>query len=217
MKTTNLNAVLIGATGLVGSEILRFLLADERFSKVTVLGRRSTGIQNSKLEEHLVDFRNVAQWKNLVHGDLAFSALGTTRKQAGSIEAQYEVDYTYQAEFARVCAQCGVERFILISAMGANSHSRIPYSRMKGQLEDFVESLGFQHIHILRPGPLEGHRAKKRLGEEISIPITKILSKLPGLADLRPVSGKQVALQAVQTAFRTDALQVLGPQAVRGF
>lgn len=217
MKTTNLNAVLIGATGLVGSEILQLLLADERFSKVTVLSRRSTGVQNSKLDEHIVDFKNINQWKNYTHGDMAFSALGTTKKLAGSLEGQYEVDYTYQAEFARACAQGGVERFILISAMGANSQSRIPYSRMKGQLEDFVESLGFQHIHILRPGPLEGHRAQKRLGEEISVPVTKILSKLPGLGDLRPVSGKQVALTAVQTAFHSEGLQVLSPQAVRGF
>lgn len=215
MQTEGLDAVLIGATGLVGSEILKILLADPRFKTVTVLTRRSTGQKSPKLVEHLVDFRKIQDWKNKVHGDVAFSALGTTRSQAGSIEAQYEVDYTYQAEFATACANGGIGTFVLISSMGADSKSKIPYTRMKGQLEDFVETLGFQHIQILRPGPLEGHREKRRLSEELSLPVSRLLSKLPMLRDIHPVTGQEVAQRAVESAFRDEPMRVLKPHEVR--
>ncbi len=215
MNKKNLQAVLIGATGLVGKEIVQRLLQDDRFQSVQVFARRSTGLSNSKLIEHQVDFRNLNQWKHLIQGDVAFSALGTTRKQAGSLEAQFEVDYTYQAEFASACAQSGIPTFVLISSMGASSESRVPYLKMKGQLEDFIETLGFQHIQILRPGPLQGHREQRRWGEEISISINQWLSKFPLLHDLHPVLGSEVARSAVNSVFLKEALRIHNPQEVR--
>lgn len=215
MKAKDLKAVLIGATGLVGSEILKILLQDPQFSSVLVFTRRSTGVRNLKLEERIVDFEKMSEWKQEIQGDVAFSALGTTRAQAGSIRAQYQVDFTYQAEFARACAQNGVPTFILISSMGADIQSRIPYSRMKGELEDFVESLGFQHIQILRPGPLQGPREKKRWAEDLALPMSRLLSHLPPFRDIHPVSGHQVARTAVNAAFSLAPLKVFNPSEVR--
>ena len=89
-------AVVVGATGLVGREIVALLLDDARYTRVRVLVRRATGVTHDKLDEHLVDFDAPASWTALVTGDVVFSALGTTLKAAGSKDAQYRVDHTYQ-------------------------------------------------------------------------------------------------------------------------
>ena len=91
-----LTAIVIGATGLVGSELVQQLLDDERFSLVKIFVRRSFGKQHPKLEEHIIDFDKIHEWGHLVSGDVLFSALGTTLKQAGGKEAQYRIDYNYQ-------------------------------------------------------------------------------------------------------------------------
>jgi uncharacterized protein YbjT (DUF2867 family) len=117
MKT----ALLIGATGLTGSHLLHLLLADLRFEHIIIFVRRSTGIVHPKLEEHIVRFGHPEEWKHLVKGDVLFSALGTTVKLAGSKEAQYKVDYTYQFQFAAAASANGVPSYVLISASGANA------------------------------------------------------------------------------------------------
>ena len=139
MKT----AVVIGATGLVGSELVALLLADSRFETVKVFVRRSTGRQHPKLEEHLVNFDAVETWKEQLTGDVLFSAMGTTLKQAGSKDAQYKIDYTYQYNVAKAAAENGVPQYVLISSAGASPKSRIFYSRMKGELEESVKKLTF--------------------------------------------------------------------------
>ncbi|MDP2365977.1 MAG: NAD-dependent epimerase/dehydratase family protein, partial [Ignavibacteria bacterium] len=101
MKT----AIVIGATGLVGNFITRKLLDDNRYVKVKVFVRRSLHISNPKLEEHLINFDNIDVWKEYITGDELYSALGTTIKKAGSKDAQYKIDFTYQYEVAKASAQ----------------------------------------------------------------------------------------------------------------
>lgn len=195
-----MKALLIGATGLVGSQILRQILEDPTYTSVLSLGRRKSGVTRQKLSEHVIDFKNPESWKNLAQGDVAFSALGTTKAQAGSIQNQYEVDFTYQADFAKACKSNGIQTFVLISSMGANAKSFVPYSKMKGELEDFINTLGFQNLIILRPGPLVGHREHKRMGEEVMVPALKVLSRIPRLKTYQPVSGDKVAQAAIRAS-----------------
>ena len=162
MKT----AVVIGATGLVGSHLVDLLLQDNRFDKVKIFVRRTTGITNSKLEEHIINFDDTDTWQNKVTGDVLFSALGTTIRQAGSQPAQYKIDYTYQYNFAKTATQNGVRTYILISSAGARANARLFYSRIKGELEEAVRKLSFAHIHIIQPGILTGPRSENRLGEK---------------------------------------------------
>ena len=105
MKT----AIVIGATGLVGSLVTQKLLEDNRYDKVKVFVRRSLNINNPKLEEHIVDFDNIELWKNNLSGDELYSVLGTTIKKAGSKEAQYKIDFTYQYEIAKAASENGNE------------------------------------------------------------------------------------------------------------
>jgi uncharacterized protein YbjT (DUF2867 family) len=192
-------AVLIGATGLVGSELLRRLLAGERFSSVVALGRRSTGVTHPKLREHLIDFDAPSSWSDLVKGDVLFSALGTTLRAAGTAAAQYEVDHTYQYRAAQAARRNGVGTYVLVSSSGASPRSRIFYSRMKGELERDVEALGFPRTRILRPGLLDGERKEHRAGERWALRLLRPLAPvLP--ASARPIAVAIVARAALEVA-----------------
>jgi uncharacterized protein YbjT (DUF2867 family) len=186
-------AIVIGATGLVGSEVLNQLLEDERYEAIKVFHRRPTGLVHSKLEEQLIDFDHIQEWQHLLTGDELYSALGTTIKKAGSQEAQYTIDYTYQFEVAKAAAENGVKKYSLVSSAGADYKSRMFYSRLKGELDDAVKNLPFEVVSIMRPSILAGERNESRLGESIGMVFMKILTKIPGLKKYRPIPGKVVA------------------------
>jgi uncharacterized protein YbjT (DUF2867 family) len=157
---------MIGATGLVGSQLLPQLLNDARFDRVVSFGRRKSGEAHPKLEEQVVDFEALESWASQVRGDVAFSSLGTTRKQAGSLAAQKKVDYDYQLAFAKAAAKNGVPSYVLVSASSANPSSSIFYTRIKGELDRDVQQLGFERVRILRPSLLGG-RPQARVGERL--------------------------------------------------
>jgi uncharacterized protein YbjT (DUF2867 family) len=198
MKT----AIIIGATGLVGNHLIHLLLHDDRFSRLVVFGRRSLGIQHDKLEEHIIDFEKPAEWMHLVKGDVLFSALGTTIKQAGGKSQQYKIDYTYQYEFAQAAAQNQVPAYVLISSASASPHSKIFYSRMKGELERDVKSLPFKSITIIQPGLLHGDRKEERFGEQMAYKVLNAVNAIGLFKPYRPIAGKTVAM-----AMRNAGLQ----------
>ena len=186
-------ALVIGATGMVGSQLVQQLLADDRFEKIKVFSRRAFAITHSKLEEHLINFDFPEQWKAMVRGYVLFSALGTTLSKAGSKGEQFKIDYKYQYQFAKVASENEVPQYVLVSAAYASPGSKIFYSRMKGILEKDVKKLSFQHITILKPGMLSGNRKEERAGEKIGIAVFNVLHHIPGLKFLKPVSAAIVA------------------------
>jgi len=193
-------ALVIGATGLVGRQLVNLLLDDARYEKVKVFSRRTTGISSPKLEERLVDFCSVESWKEFVVGDVLFSALGTTLSQAGSKGAQYKVDFTFQYDFARIAAHNGVPALVLVSSMGADTLSKFFYMRMKGELEEAVRALNFSGCVILRPGPLAGNREDFRLAENLGVSAIRLLNKLGLLKAYEPITGIQVAKAMLKSA-----------------
>lgn len=198
-------ALVIGATGLVGGQLVQLLLQDNRFEKVVVFVRRTTGIKNGKLTEHIIDFDRPESWQQLVVGDVLFSALGTTISKAGSQEAQYKIDFSYQYNFAQAAAGNGVPSYVLISSAGASAASRIFYSRMKGELEEAIKKLSFSFIHIIQPGLLTGDRNEFRLGERIAAPLLSIIKFIPPLKKFRPIHARTVAQAMVNAAFDQTA------------
>jgi uncharacterized protein YbjT (DUF2867 family) len=195
-------AIVIGATGLVGSQLVQLLLHDSRFEKVRVLARRATGIQDDKLEEHIVDFDHPDSWKKLVTGDVLYSAMGTTIRTAGSKDAQYKVDHTYQYQTAKMAAANGVKEYVLISSAGASPESKIFYSRIKGELESDIRKLPFETMHIIRPGLLAGERKEVRTGEKLFFGIMSAVGAIPGLSKLKPIQGREVAQSMINATFR---------------
>lgn len=186
-------ALLIGGTGLVGSRLLQHLLDDERFGTVVSFVRKPTGTEHPKLEEHVIDFDDLCAWRELVKGDVLFSALGTTLKEAGGKIEQFKVDFTYQYQFAYIASQNKVGTYVLVSAAGASPEAYIFYSKVKGMLEDEIKKLGFEKIVILQPGPLKGERKKNRFAEKITIYAMDRINKLGLLKKFRPISGDEMA------------------------
>ena len=197
----NLSANVIGATGLVGNQLVKQLLDDVRFEKVRIFVRRETGLKHPKLEQQIVDFANTESWKKDLTGDILFSALGTTLKQAGSKEKQYEIDFTLNLNFAKNAKENGIENYVLVSSVGANAESSIFYSRIKGELDKAVEKVGFKKLVIIRPASLTGARKENRTAEKISIPILNFLTKFM-LKKYRPISDTTVAKAMINAALQ---------------
>jgi uncharacterized protein YbjT (DUF2867 family) len=220
MKT----AIVIGATGLVGTQLVHLLLADPRFNKVLVLTRRTLHFKNEKLEEHLIDFDKPDQWQHLVKGDVLFSTLGTTLKQAGSKQAQYKIDYTYQFQAAQAASYNEVPVYVLVSSASASPDSKLFYSRMKGELERDVKKFPFMSIYLLQPSLLFGSRQQDRPGEKIGYQVISFLNTLGLFKKYRPIQGRTVA-QAMLNAgiagangvhvYALDQIFSLAGQAVR--
>lgn len=199
-----LKAVVLGATGLVGSELLRQLAEDARFTSIATLGRRASGFAHAKVRDHVVDLESPESWVELVRGDVLFSALGTTIRAAGSRAAQYRVDHGYQLRVAAEARRHGVRTYVLVSSAGASPRSRLFYSRMKGELERDVEALGFERTRILRPGMLDGARREHRAGELWALRVLRPLAPvLPAAA--RPIHAAIVARVAIISCFDAAA------------
>ncbi len=194
----NKTAIIIGATGLIGSSLVRQLLVNENFSTVKIFTRRSVGINHPKIEEHLVDFDQINDWQDQLTGDVLFSTMGTTIRKAGSKVAQYKIDYTYQLDTAVAAANNGVESYCLVSSAGANLKSSVFYSKMKGELDEAVKELGFKHISIFRPSILAGERKESRMGEKIGLVLARIFTKIPGLRKYKPIQGAIVAAAMIK-------------------
>ncbi len=165
--------LLCGASGLVGSECLKLLLADPAFSRVVTIGRRplapeiAATANAAKLEHHVIDFDHLDRYADLLRVDQIICALGTTIKQAGSEERFRQVDFGYPLALAQLGAEQSATHFLLVSAIGANARSRLFYNRVKGELEQEVCALPYRSITIVRPSLLLGERAEFRVGEEI--------------------------------------------------
>jgi uncharacterized protein YbjT (DUF2867 family) len=195
----NETAIIIGATGLVGNHLLQLLLEDKNFSCVKIFVRRKTGIDNPKLKEFIIDFNDIERYSADITGDVLFSCLGTTLKQAGSKEAQYKVDYTYQYKFAELASKNGVQHYLLVSSTGANAKSAFFYSKIKGELEQSIKQMPFDKIVIVQPSVLKGERNENRMGEKIGAAIIDGLSKIIApLKKYRSIKGAQVAQALVR-------------------
>ncbi|WP_034753365.1 NAD(P)H-binding protein [Chryseobacterium daeguense] len=181
-----MKALVIGATGATGKDLVNQLLNDKDFEQVNIFVRKPVDIQNDKLKTHIVNFDKPDEWKYLVKGDVAFSCLGTTLKSAGSKEAQKKVDFDYQYEFAKAAKENEVEDYVLVSAYGANPKSKIFYSKMKGELEEAVKQLHFNKITIFKPGMLE-RKDSDRAGEVLGSRIIKFANKIGLLESQKPL------------------------------
>lgn len=178
MQETNRKAFIVGATGLVGNELLLQLLQSDTYDSVTILVRKPISIQHSKLTQKVIPFDELSSYEELFAVQDVYCCLGTTIKKAGSQDAFKKVDYEYPLQAATLSKKQRVDQFIVISAVGANSKSRIFYSRVKGELEDALQRLQFPSLHIFRPSLLLGERKEFRFGEKIASIISPILSPL---------------------------------------
>lgn len=197
-----MRVVIIGATGATGRDLLEQVLALEGVERVQIFVRRATGRVHPKLEEYVIDFERMEEARDKIEGDVLFSCLGTTLAQAGGQEAQYRVDYTYQYEFARLAHSAGVATLVLVSSQSADSKSRAFYTRMKGELDDAVQGIGFERLFIFRPPLLV--REGMRMGERVGIAVLGGLNTLGLLRSYRPMPTARLAEAMIKQALSAD-------------
>ena len=195
-----MKAIVIGGTGATGKELVAQLLEDPRFEEVTALVRRPYFGPHPKLKEVLVDFEKLDRYRDEIRGEVAFSCLGTTLKDAGGKEAQWRVDHDYQLEFATLAKANGVESFVLLSAFGASAGSSFFYNKMKGTLEQNLQKLDFPRLVILHPGGIE-RPGSTRAGEKTMMKTLKIFNALGLFKGYAPLPTNRLAKAMIASCF----------------
>jgi len=195
-------AVIFGASGLIGNCCLRRLLVHQAYEKVISIGRGPIKATHPKLIHYEVDMSQTENYRHLMRGDDLFICLGTTMKKAGSKEAFYEVDHNLIFNIAKTGSLQGMNQLVLVSSIGADSRSLVFYLKVKGELEDDVRRLPYWSIHIMRPSVLLGVREERRTAEKIAGQLSKGLQYFSGsiIGDLAPVEADDVAKAMVQAA-----------------
>ncbi|HEX9513488.1 MAG TPA: NAD(P)H-binding protein [Puia sp.] len=197
-------AIVIGATGQVGSLLVTHLLQDPYYEKVRVLVRRAYDRLDPKLESRLVNFKHLPSLKAaLGNGHAIFCCIGTTMKLVKGNKALYrEIDLDIPVHSGRLGYENGIRQFVLVSAVGANPRSRNFYLRLKGEVEKELEAIPFDSLYIMRPSMLLGHRDVPRPGEGLAKVLMPPLSWLFAgkLAKYKPIPSSKVALAMIAAA-----------------
>lgn len=164
-----MTATIIGATSLIGNELLQLVLANTEFETVRILIRRPLALQHPKLEKQLVNFEDHESFKLALEGtSVLFCSIGTTQKKVKGDKVAYrKIDYDIPVKAAQLCKEIGCNVFVLVSAVGANSKSKNFYLQLKGEVEFTIRKIGIPSLQIMRPSMLLGNRKEFRLGEKI--------------------------------------------------
>lgn len=191
MKT----ALVIGSTGLIGSQLVDILLESEHYQKVIIFVKRESGKSHPKLEQHIINFDAPETYQHLVKGDYLFCTIGTTIKKAGSQSAFRKVDFEYPIAFSKIAKTNNIKQFLIVSSLGANKDSNNFYLKTKGEMEAELAKANFETTVIVRPSLLLGERSEFRLGEKIGAFFSKGFAflLLGTLKKYRPIESATVA------------------------
>lgn len=173
-----MRALILGATGLVGSRVLDLMLRDPEVDTVNILGRRSCGVEHQKIVEYITPLEKMEKYPEAFSVDVIFCCLGTTIKKAGSKDAFYKIDFELPMKAGVEAKRFGVDRFVLVSALGASSSSSIFYNKVKGELEDSLSKLEIENLFTVRPSLIVGKRDEERPAEALAMIGFKLLDPL---------------------------------------
>ncbi len=189
------SVTLLGATGLIGQNLLKLLLDDSAVKSVTCISRRPLDTHSDKLRTVIAPLDQLQAHSETFQSDQLICCLGTTIKAAGSKSAFRQVDYDFVINAAQLAKQQGAQHMCVVSAVGADSDSPFFYNKVKGEMENALKKLNFAGLHIIRPSLLLGERNERRLAEDLSKPFTRALSPLliGHLKRYQPISGVDVA------------------------
>jgi uncharacterized protein YbjT (DUF2867 family) len=211
-----MHALVLGATGATGQELVKFLIQDPIFEKVTIFVRRKVDLKHKKLNIHVIDFTKLDNYRKLVSGDVLFSALGTTLANAGSKENQYLVDFSYQYDFAKIASDNKVSTLSLVSSLGADENSLFFYTKIKGKLEQAVKLLNFKNIQIFQPPSLIRQPELMRSGEKIGVKFFKTICSLGFLNTFKPISVNDLAFKMIEESklVRNNRVTTYDPKSI---
>jgi uncharacterized protein YbjT (DUF2867 family) len=201
-------AIIAGASGLIGGELLDILLAHPQYSAVLILVRKELPINHAKLTQLVVDFDRLDDYATLLTGNAVFCCLGSTRKKTPDLNIYRKIDHDYPVQLAQIAVSNGINQYHLVSSIGANSASKVFYTKMKGETEDDIKKAGLHCLNIYQPSVLEGKRTESRRQEErIVVALMKFINPLliGSLKKYRSISATTVAMAMYKQSIKTEA------------
>ncbi len=195
-------AVIAGASGLIGSQLLSIILQRTDYHEVLALVRKELPLSNKKLVQLIVDFDNLKNHANDINADVVFCCLGSTRKKTPDLGEYRKIDHDYPLALAEIANTNNIPQYHIISAIGADAASSNFYSKMKGETEADLLALNLQCLHIWQPSLLTGGRKEFRLGEVIATALMKIIDPLliGGLKKYKSIAANTVAMAMYNTS-----------------
>ena len=201
-------AAIIGASGLIGSEILAILKHDQEYETIRLIVRWPVTDSHPKIEMKLVNFEDYESLKLAIDGcDVVFCAVGTTQKKVKGDKLAYrKVDYDIPVNAAQACLETKCEHFLLVSSVGANAQSNNFYLKLKGDVEDAIQKISIPSISIFRPSVLLGRRKESRIGERIGQALMNVVSPLLGgkQSKYKPIAARDVAAAMIKAAKKRE-------------
>ena len=190
---------------MVGNLLLELLIRDRNYNEVVLLSRQDLK-SSGKVKVLKTDFEDLKSIADEITGDECFCCLGTTMKKAGSKSAFYKVDHTYPAELARIAVANGVNKYLLVTSLGANARSSFYYNRVKGEVENTILKLDYDSIHIFRPSLILGKRNEKRIAESIGKWISFLIIPLMvgPLKKYKPIKASDIAQAMLKIALKDE-------------
>ncbi len=189
-------AIILGASGLIGSELLKILIKSTEYDSIKIFVRKSLNINNQKVEEIITDFSDQERLIDEIDAEAIFSCLGSTKKKTPDLKDYKKVDHDIPLFFAKTAVEKELKSFHLVSSIGANSKSSNFYTKLKGEIEDDLKLIGLSSLHIYQPSFLEGNRKEKRIAEKIATSAFKLLNPIliGSLKKYRSIKATDVAL-----------------------
>ncbi|MXV49781.1 NAD(P)H-binding protein [Pedobacter sp. HMF7647] len=197
-------AIIVGATGLIGSQLLKQLVASDDFAQIILFARRDIGCLSAKTTQHIIDFDHIQDYSSFIKGDVLFSCLGSTNSKTPDKALYKKVDLDYTLSIAEIAKQNGVEDFHVISSIGADAHSSNFYLKLKGEIEDRVKKISFKSTHIYQPSLLLGKRPEFRVGERLAQVLMPLMSVflIGSLRKYKPIKAEAVAAAMINQSLK---------------
>lgn len=171
-------AIIIGASGLIGSELVKQVSTSDEFNEIVFLTRRQLDIYNHKIRQIVVNFDHLADVEKEIAGDVIFSCLGSTRSKTPDAKEYRKIEYDYTIQIAEIGLKNKVRQFHYISSLGADASSSNSYLKLKGEVEERLKQLPFEALHIYQPSYLTGDREEKRIDDKIMQPLMRIIDPI---------------------------------------
>ena len=188
-------AILLGASGATGTEVLQLLITDDRYNKVKLFSRSPVDINNPKIEEHIINMFDLENYSNDFTGDDVFCCIGTTKAKTPDKTTYYNIDYGIPVAAAKLAKANGITNFIVVSAIGADKNSTIFYSKTKGEMQEVVIEQKIPNTHLLQPSLIVATRKESRFAEKVAAGFTQLLNPLlfGGAAKFKSIKAKTIA------------------------
>lgn len=188
-------AILLGASGATGSEVLTLLLKDSRYDKIRLFSRSSSNNKHPKIEEYIINLFELENCQNNFMGDEVYCCIGTTKAKTPDNETYHKIDYGIPVVAAKLAKENNIKTFVVISAIGADAGSSVFYSRTKGQMQEGVLKAGIPKTYILQPSLILAERNEMRLVERVASGIMWLINPLlfGNAARFKSITAKNIA------------------------